>query len=165
MSELRFLGATPSPCREMPYRLEELANELLSIAQEGSKSQAKLGVILPFGHYERVHLIEAARETQKQRRLRYRFFRKDYFGEAPWEILLHLYVEEDVRRVSVTKVAAETEIALTTAVRWISQLEQSGRVVCSADPVDGRVRQLRLTDKARQELDSFFREILQSSLL
>jgi DNA-binding MarR family transcriptional regulator len=165
MSELSPFGSSAPVRGAMPHRLQELANELLDIAQEGTSSRAKLGVILPFGHPERAHFIEAARETQRQRRLRYRFIRKDYFGEAAWEILLYLYVEEDVRRVSVTTVAAETEIALTTALRWISQLEQSGRVFCSADPVDGRVRQLRLTDKAKQEMDGLFCELLKHKVL
>jgi DNA-binding MarR family transcriptional regulator len=82
------------------------------------------------------------------------------FGEPAWDILLDLFIAREAgRRVSVSSACIAADVPPTTALRWLSVLEQRGLVKRRADPSDGRRIHIELSDTAhalmRQWLESW----------
>jgi DNA-binding MarR family transcriptional regulator len=98
----------------------------------------------------------AARE-QFRRRLRRTLFDPHLFGEPGWDILLALYVIDDVeRRLSIAELTTLTHVPLTTTLRWLACLEEQGLVSRTIAPNDQRMVLVELTDKGRRAMDSYF---------
>ena len=95
------------------------------------------------------------------RRARDRYFDGSLFGEPAWDILLELYAGELAQmRVTVSNLCIGAAVPATTALRWINNLENSGLLMRSPDPMDGRRLFVNLTDKAREGLAAYFEEVL-----
>lgn len=95
------------------------------------------------------------------RRARDRYFDGSLFGEPAWDILLELYASELAQmRVTVSNLCIGAAVPATTALRWINNLEISGLLMRSPDPMDGRRMFVSLTDKAREGLAAYFDEVL-----
>lgn len=107
----------------------------------------------------REELALRAQSVLKARRLRTRYFKQAMFGEAAWDMLLHLYSTEAVeRRQTVGRIAEVVNAPLSTAIRWIDFLEREGLVERESHPTDRRANFIRLLPKARELLDSYLRE-------
>ena len=105
----------------------------------------------------RKSLAEHARLTFADRSLRSKFFNKDMFGEAAWDMLLALYVaEQSGTRYTVSGLAGLSGVATTTALRWLDFLQTEELVARRASPIDRRVFYIELTDKGREGLDAYF---------
>lgn len=99
------------------------------------------------------HLVNAAEEELRRRRLREKFLPRELFGEGAWTILLDLFISEfRGRKVSVTSACQAADVPATTALRWLELLQAKGLVTRTPVPTDRRVRHLWLTDKARSAL-------------
>ena len=99
---------------------------------------------------------DAARE-QFRRSLRRKLFDPHLFGEPGWDILLALYVIDDVeRRLSIAELTAITHVPLTTSLRWLAYLEEQDLVSRTAAPNDQRVVLVELTDDGRKAMESYF---------
>lgn len=73
----------------------------------------------------------------------------DLFGEPAWDILLDLFIAREAgRRVSVSSACIAADVPATTALRWLSALEQRGLVERQADPIDGRRVHVGLSEAA-----------------
>jgi DNA-binding MarR family transcriptional regulator len=73
----------------------------------------------------------------------------DLFGEPAWDTLLDLFVAREAgRRVSVSSACIAADVPATTALRWLSLLEQRGLVERCADSGDGRRIYIGLSDTA-----------------
>jgi DNA-binding MarR family transcriptional regulator len=98
---------------------------------------------------------EAARE-QRRRGLRRKLFDPNLFGEPAWEILLALYVADDVeRRLSIAQLTAVTHVPLTTALRWLAHLEDQDLVSRTIAPDDQRMVLIELTDSGRRAMNAY----------
>ena len=99
----------------------------------------------------------AARLVYRERRRRQQFFDNKLFGEPAWDILLDLYAAaENGRPVYVTDACVAADAPLTTALRWISVLENAGLIVREADKADARRILVRLSADGRFRMDQFF---------
>lgn len=61
------------------------------------------------------------------------------FADPAWDMLLDLFASSvEGRRVSVSSACLASGVATSTALRWLTELEDAGFVVRRPDPLDGR---------------------------
>lgn len=107
---------------------------------------------------------DAARE-QFQRAFRRKLFDEHLFGEPGWDILLALFVIDDVeRRLSIAELTAKTHVPLTTSLRWLAYLEERDLLQRSIAPNDQRMVLIELTDEGRQAMETYFRLTRETAL-
>lgn len=123
--------APPTP----PSRSEDrLPADLIAIGGRGLVSDEM-----------RSRAASAAKAYLKVRRARENLFPCELFGEAAWDILLDLYVNEvKGKSVSISDACIASGVAPTTALRWISKLIEADLIIRSDDPHDRRKSYLRL---------------------
>ncbi len=91
------------------------------------------------------------------RRKRLQFFNAAMFGEPAWDMLLALCAcEEFAAPPTVSALGAASGAPATTALRWLSYLENQGLVTRHGSLHDQRVQLVELTEKARGLLNDFF---------
>ena len=123
--------------------------------QEPAKNTAETVVTGRFP--DRKLLVEHARRSLAGRSLRSRFFNKDMFGEAAWDMLLALYVaKQSGTRHTVSALVNLSGVAPTTALRWLDFLQTEQLVSRRSSPTDKRVFYVEPTDKALTALDAYF---------
>lgn len=94
-----------------------------------------------------------------QRRHRIKFFDSGYFGEPGWDILLDLFIARaDGRQISVTSACIAADVPPTTALRWVSILEEEGLVGRKSDAFDKRRTWLFITDEGFRRMIRCLRE-------
>lgn len=100
------------------------------------------------------------RSIIKHRRNRDHFFGAGLFADPAWDMLLHLYSSYlSQHRISVGALCEGAAVPATTALRWLTQLEQNGLVQRLQDPIDGRRYFVSLTIAARESMDGYFRSV------
>lgn len=102
-------------------------------------------------------LKSKARALISDRKRRARFFGRGMLGEPAWDMLLRLYVAEK-GLLTIRDLIVMTEEPKTTALRWISYLENKGFVRRRPDSVDRRLIDIELLDRGRELLDAYFSE-------
>ena len=101
---------------------------------------------------EQPSYAERAAALYEQRRLRQRLFRHPdgLFQEPAWDMLLHLFVQQERgERVPISNLSNASCVPQTTALRWIKVLEREGLVRCGQSRSDARVRYVVLTPHAQ----------------
>lgn len=99
------------------------------------------------------------RRIIRQRQLRARFFDGDLFADPAWDILLDLTAARaEHARVSVTSLCIASGVPPTTALRWISQMVETGLLERIEDEVDRRRAFIALTDKSAEAMACYFAE-------
>jgi DNA-binding PadR family transcriptional regulator len=100
------------------------------------------------------------RRIIRQRQLRARFFDGELFADPAWDMLLDLTAARaEHTRVSVTSLCIASGVPPTTALRWISQMNDSGLVCRVEDETDRRRAFITLTDKASDAMARYFGEL------
>lgn len=100
------------------------------------------------------------RALLKLRRSRDRFFDAELFADPAWDILLELYAAAlGQLRVPVTSLCSGAAVPATTALRWISQLEDKGLIARRPDPTDGRRCFLMLSNEGLEAMNAYFRTV------
>lgn len=101
------------------------------------------------------------KETYRRRSLRSSYFNPEYFsGEAAWSMLLDLAASRiEGKRISVTSACQASEVPPTTALRWISMLEDDGMVTRENDLLDRRRTFLHITDKAMGLISTYYNKL------
>lgn len=93
-----------------------------------------------------VRLANQARQLYALRRRRDAMM-PDMFGEPAWDMLLDLFVSTaDGRQMPITNMCIASCAPLSTALRWIDKLIDSGFVAKRPDALDGRRSLIDLTE-------------------
>lgn len=102
--------------------------------------------------------LARAKLHYKSRRKRDLIFgSKDLFGEPAWDMIVDLFIaSEEGIRVSVSSLCIASAGPMTTALRWISILENDGIIFRVADENDARRVFLFLSDDAKDRVRSHF---------
>ncbi|MHA6717877.1 hypothetical protein ACX40Y_00360 [Sphingomonas sp. RS6] len=86
-----------------------------------------------------MELARLARRYLRARRRREVLFCRELFADPAWDMLIDLFAAEvEGQRVSVTSVCAASAVPPTTALRWLSRLEEEQLVFRMSDPNDQR---------------------------
>lgn len=105
----------------------------------------------------------AARSLYRARRRRLQHFpslERD-FGEPVWDVILDLFVaEREGRSVSITSACVAASVPLTTALRWVQQLEEMKAVLREPDPTDRRRAYIRLSRSTAAAMEGYIRELI-----
>lgn len=106
------------------------------------------------------------RAILRHRRNRGRFFEGEIFADPAWDMLLDLYAARlGQRRISVGSLCEAAAVPATTALRWITMLQNKGLIERSADPMDGRRFHLWLSDTGLDAMANYFRTVPVGSAL
>ena len=93
----------------------------------------------------------------RQRRLRDEFFDAELFADPAWDILLDLTAARAEHvRVSVSSLCIAAAVPPTTALRWITQMVESGLLERLQDDTDKRRVFISLSDKSANAMASYF---------
>lgn len=167
MAEQNAAHSTPkaaSPVLLSRNEADEVAR-LLRILLEGQDGGAAYDSSAVPRLPDRARLQRLAQQVYLARRARSGFFSRGLDGEPAWDMLLALYARDAVSAAHTTAQTAEFSVAApSTALRWIDYLCDQGLLAKEPSPADRRLTLVRLTSKARAQLDSYFALILQNGL-
>lgn len=139
-----------------------IANQLARGEQPPEELDSYVRKSAPLRNRDALALVAEA--EYRWRRNRERYFRSELFGEAPWDILLDLYINEvRSKSISVTSACLASNVPPTTALRYIQELEQDGLVVREEDKRDLRRRYLKLSSSGRNKLEAYLAAQMGSS--
>lgn len=138
-------------------RLEELVSRLDSVVGklEGSLPTEKRRDVFMLPDRLPVSALEF---IYNSRRIRKSVFGSDadLFGEPAWDILLDAAIMESRgKQVSVTSACLAADVPSTTALRYVTALEERSLLARESDPFDNRKRYLRLTAKGKRLLRQY----------
>lgn len=99
----------------------------------------------------------AVRRIIANRQARARFFDVGLFGDPAWDMLLDLTAAHaEGTRVSVTSLCIAAGVPATTALRWLTQMVESGIFARVPDPADRRRAFIALSDKGIAAMSGYF---------
>ena len=91
------------------------------------------------------------------RQARARFFDSELFGDPAWDMLLDLTAAHgEGVRVSVSSLCIAAGVPATTALRWLTQMVESGIFERVPDPADKRRAFIALSEKAMKAMSDYF---------
>lgn len=93
------------------------------------------------------------------RRDRARLFPPSMFSEPAWDMLLALYIANEV--TVAADLARRTATPITTAMRWIQYLESHRLIVRESCSADRRSHTIRLTEQARTNMRIVLSEMVE----
>ena len=100
------------------------------------------------------------RRIIRQRQLRARFFDPALFADPAWDMLLDLFIATgDGKRVPVTSACIGAAVPTSTALRWITQMEEAGLVERQDDNTDRRRAFIVLSDSTMTSMARYFEAI------
>jgi len=151
--------------RGVRSRLRELGSYLLELSEEDTSFSAGATDGWIFSSVERKdvddlpRLLWLALHEYEERTRRRSFFSAEIFGEPAWDILLDLFVAK-VRglRISVTSACIASQVPPTTALRWLTVLEDHGLIAREPDLLDGRRAWVQLTECGFKAMSGLLRD-------
>ncbi|MEQ5787223.1 MarR family transcriptional regulator [Erythrobacter sp. NFXS35] len=97
------------------------------------------------------------RQVIANRQARCKFFDAELFGDPAWDMLLDLTAAHaEGARVSVTSLCIAAAVPATTALRWLTQMVESGVFVRLPDPADKRRAFIALSDRSLAAMAGYF---------
>jgi hypothetical protein len=97
------------------------------------------------------------RKVIANRQARARFFDPELFGDPAWDMLLDLTAAHgEGAQVSVTSLCIAAGVPATTALRWLTQMVESGIFQRVPDPADRRRAFIGLSNKAVAAMTGYF---------
>ncbi len=104
-------------------------------------------------------LAQLAKEEYLERQRRQKYLDRCLLAEPGWDILLDLFINHvEGKRVSVTSSCIASNVACTTALRWLGALEEHDLVVREADSFDRRRHWVQLTQDGYLKLTRYLTE-------
>jgi hypothetical protein len=114
---------------------------------------------------QRASLLARARDEFHNRRRRVSVFGQSMFGEAAWDMLLALYILDiSGQRQTVGSLLHFSGTPMSTAKRWLDYLSAHDLVRREAHPTDRRTAFIGLSDRARERLDLYFSETIETTV-
>jgi DNA-binding transcriptional ArsR family regulator len=137
--------------------LRTMANRLMLMAEQQEAPDYDPDECEDSSLFDDEALGKLAREEYELRRSRQCFLDDDLFSEPAWDILLDLFASAvEGRKISVTSSCIAAGVPRSTAMRYLTELEERGLVRRNGSEMDGRVNYLTLTPfgcaKLRQAL-------------
>jgi DNA-binding MarR family transcriptional regulator len=106
------------------------------------------------------------RKVISARRARERLFAPGLFADPAWDILLELFATSLAnQRIAVSTLCARAAVPVTTALRWIHNLEEAGLVTRQEDPLDRRRVFVALSVEASLTMASLFKSIAPAAVI
>ena len=100
------------------------------------------------------------RQVIANRQARGRFFDPALFGDPAWDMLLDLTAAQgEGVQVSVTSLCIAAGVPATTALRWLTQMVESGIFVRLPDPADKRRAFIAMSDPASAAMARYFASV------
>jgi DNA-binding MarR family transcriptional regulator len=100
---------------------------------------------------------QIVRQMIANRQARSRFFDPALFGDPAWDMLLDLTAAHgEGAQVSVTSLCIAAGVPATTALRWLTQMVETGIFQRVPDPADRRRAFIALSDKAVAAMSGYF---------
>lgn len=145
-------------------RLIAAANELLAIAHElelNDRDGADEDHQTIRNAKDSPVWAEVARTTYRDRRKRSDIFNDPaLFGEPAWDILLDLFIAaKERKRLPVTSACIGAAVPATTALRWLTVLEDKGLIVRENDIADARRVFVRLSSDGYEKMVAYFSDV------
>jgi len=101
-------------------------------------------------------LYALACRLRDERKRRAALFDAQLFGEAAWDILLHLYIARQERRlVNVNNLYQSTGLSHGTAWRWVIRLEEHGLATRGPVQRDRRFKMVQLTPAGEDRMTDY----------
>jgi DNA-binding MarR family transcriptional regulator len=111
--------------------------------------------VLPSGH--KLPDPKLVRQIIANRKRRARFFDAHLFADPAWDMLLDLTAAHgEGQKVSVTSLCIAAGVPATTALRWVTQMVETGVLCRVADPADKRRVFIALSESAKAGMAGFF---------
>lgn len=138
-----------------PREIRDLAATLLRLADsldqgwDGSNERSVFRWPSAQARIERnaVNLAMKARLITEHRLRRREYISTDLLGEPAWDMLLDLFMQfAGGAKVSTTSLCIASRVPSSTALRYITALEEEGYVTRSPSSIDKRVTFVALTD-------------------
>src|SRR5689334_9878422 len=99
--------------------------------------------------------LDRARSSMFLRQRRLELLGEEFAAEPPFALIVALYAgEKEESEMSPTRLSQLTALPMTTAIRWIEDLANSGWV--DRRELPRRKTRISLTDKTRRALDELF---------
>jgi hypothetical protein len=100
---------------------------------------------------------QMVRQVIANRQARARFFDAELFGDPAWDMLLDLTAAHgEGAQVSVTSLCIAASVPATTALRWLTQMVESGIFVRVPDPADKCRAFIALSDRSLAAMAGYF---------
>ena len=97
------------------------------------------------------------RDLIANRQARAKFFDPALFGDPAWDMLLDLAAAHgEGAQVSVTSLCIAAGVPATTALRWLTQMVESGIFLRLPDPADKRRAFIALSDRSVTAMARYF---------
>jgi DNA-binding MarR family transcriptional regulator len=113
-----------------------------------------------FGHAKAQPALPEPRIVRQiiaNRQARSRFFDPELFGDPAWDMLLDLAAAHgEGAQVSVSSLCIAAGVPATTALRWLSQMVESGIFIRVPDPADRRRAFIALSETAVAAMAGYF---------
>jgi DNA-binding MarR family transcriptional regulator len=106
-------------------------------------------------------LSAAAAEIYRMRRARDHVLPSELTGEPAWDMLLAMYSEE-ATGMTISSVCYGSGVPHSTAVRWISMLEQEGLIERVEHPRDEKIILVSLTASGRSLVEAALKAMLRA---
>lgn len=105
--------------------------------------------------------IRFVREIMRLREQGAKMFPECHFADPQWDILFDLYATEIAQqRTSISSVCVGANVPMTTGLRHLEIMVKQGTVVRYPDPRDARRVFVRLSDDARERMDTLIANLI-----
>ena len=158
------INMSQNQLRAKARRLIAAANELLAIAHElelDGDGEVSADINTHYNAKDSPAWAEVARSSYSERRRRGEIFSDPtLFGEPAWDIMLDLFIAaKERKRLPVTSACIGAAVPVTTALRWLTVLEDKGLIVRENDTADARRVFVRLSAEGYEKMIAYFSSV------
>jgi DNA-binding MarR family transcriptional regulator len=108
-------------------------------------------------------LVAVARRITKFRAYRAQHFDSSLFSDPVWDMMLELFSEHlGPRRSTLTSLSAASGLPISTALRYVRNMEQKGLVERVRDSHDARISHIQLTPPALEKMKLVLSRVVES---
>lgn len=134
--------------------------ELLSITKEIGALSARASYLAKGCGDQPINSASQVRRFIAARNARARYIEPQLTSDVPWNMLLDLYAAHlEGRAISLTSAYIASNAPNTTALRWVTALENEGLVFRESDGKDKRRVYLRLAPKAVEAIGAYLSHV------